>query len=156
MSRLATAVAVTFLLAVISCAHHPNPSALGSEPLEERERAFLAALSARDLEQVAAHFSQDAVVHVAGFAPLRGRSAIRQFYANVFRSLSESEATPESTRVSQSGDMAWGLGRVTNVFEGPDGRSEFAGKYLLVWEHRDGEWSIAAYSVSSNQPDPGR
>jgi ketosteroid isomerase-like protein len=147
-------------LAVALATSGPDPHATWSGPerdaLERRQAGFLAALSARDLERTSAHFADDAVMHVANMPPITGREAIRQFYGKAFRFLAASTSVAETTRVSQSGDMGFGLGRTTNVFEGKEGRVEYEGKFLLFWEKREGEWSIAAYTLSSNRPDPAR
>jgi ketosteroid isomerase-like protein len=103
-----------------------------------------------------AHFAADAVLHVPNMPPVAGEGAIRQFYGNVFRFLRASTPTVESARVAASGDVAYSVGSVANVFEGPQGAVEYAGKFSLVWENRAGEWSIVLYTISKNQPDPGR
>jgi uncharacterized protein (TIGR02246 family) len=152
-------VVLLALVAVFAaaCAHRP-PVVAGAEreELQRRESGFLAALGARDAERTAAYFAEDGVLHVAGMPTLRGRGAIRQFYGNVVRFLSASASTPEAVRVGSGADMAYSTGRVTNVFAGEQGPVEYAGKYLLVWERRGGEWSIAAYSVSSDRPETSR
>jgi ketosteroid isomerase-like protein len=148
--RTAVLLALIVLLGT-SCAHRPSPSAERERgALQQRELGFLAALGARDLERTTAYFAQDAMLHVANMPPLRGRSAIVQFYGNLFRFLQASEATPETMHVSASGDLAYTSGRVNNVFQGEQGTSEFAGKYLLIWEKRAGEWAVVVYSVSDN------
>jgi ketosteroid isomerase-like protein len=43
---------------------------------------LVAALSTRDLEQLLAHFDDDALVHIANMPPIRGRDAITQLYGN--------------------------------------------------------------------------
>lgn len=157
MSRYGALILVIFVLLGSACAHSPSPTATGEqEALQQRERDFLAALGARDLERTTAYFAEDAALHVANMPPLQGRSAIAQFYGNVFRFLRVSEAVPERLHVSSSTDLAYSAGRVTNVFEGAEGRAEYAGKYLLVWEKRAGEWTIVFYSISSNQAEARR
>jgi branched-chain amino acid transport system substrate-binding protein len=118
---------------------------------EKRQDEFLAAMAARDADRVAAMFADDAVLHIAGMPPIAGRAAIHRFYGNMFGFLSASSATPESLHVS--GDMAYGTGHSSNEFRGADGPVSYAGKYLLVWKREGSEWFIAAYSISSNQPD---
>lgn len=148
-----TIVVTLITLAVtLSCTSSPSRTAAERQRLEQRQTSFLAALSGKDPDATAGHFSENGVLHVANMPALHGREAIRQFYGNVFRFLTESESTPDTMQFSDGADMAYGMGRVSNAFEGPQGRTEFAGKYLLVWEKRDGEWSIAAYSLSSDHP----
>jgi ketosteroid isomerase-like protein len=59
-------------------------------------------------------------------------------------------------RTSSARDMGFSMGRVTGVFTGKDGRVEYAGKYLLVWQRRGDEWLIATYSISNNQGEGRR
>lgn len=140
-----------------ACAHHVSATAAGErEILQQREHDFLAALGTRDLEKTTAYFADDATLHVANMPPIQGRSAIAQFYGNAFRFLQTSEAIPGLLRVSGSADFAYSAGRVSNVFEGAEGRVEYAGKYLLVWENQAGEWVIVFYSISNNQADTRR
>jgi ketosteroid isomerase-like protein len=155
MIRTSAFMLVLTLLITGACT--PQRYAVGGETgsadgLHLRQSSFLAAMAARDADQMAAHFSEDAVVHIANQPALRGRSVIRQFYGTVFRFLEGSDAVAEMTHVSAAGDLAYSVGRVDNVFRGEDGAVSYAGKYLLVWENHGGEWLIAAYTVSSDQP----
>ncbi|HSJ08094.1 MAG TPA: nuclear transport factor 2 family protein, partial [Longimicrobiales bacterium] len=105
---------------------------------------------------LANYFADDALLHVAGMPPVRGRDDIARFYSNVFRFLAASTPVPEALRMSEGADVAWGAGRVRNVFDGPEGRVEYEGKYAAVWERRDGEWLLALYAVSSDAPESRR
>jgi ketosteroid isomerase-like protein len=157
MPLRAPAIALLALVLAGACAHRPPVSAAAERAaLETRQAAFLTALAARDAERTAAHFADDAVLHVAGMPPIRGRAAIHRFYGNVFRFMRASSSTPELLRMSHGADMAFSTGRVTNVFDGADGPVEHAGKFLLVWEKRGGEWAIAVYGISSDRPDANR
>jgi ketosteroid isomerase-like protein len=154
MSRGAVVALVLVALLGSACAHRPLPSLEGEhEVLQQRERAFLSALGERDLDQTTAYFAEDAVLHVANMPPLQGRPAIARFYGNLFRFLVASESTPERLHVSTGADLAYSVGRVSNAFEGGQGRAEYSGKYLLVWQKREGEWAIVVYSISNNRAD---
>jgi ketosteroid isomerase-like protein len=145
--------AVTAIIAT-GCTPRPFTGGLVAHAdLQEKEIGFLAAMAGKNSEETAAHFAEDGVLHVANMPPVRGRDAIRQFYTNVFRFLDSSASASEVVRVSSSGDMAYSMGRVTNVFAGEQGPMEYAGKYILVWERRGEEWLIATYSISNNQPE---
>jgi ketosteroid isomerase-like protein len=158
------AVITVGLLLTASCAHQPPGAATATvarsataahEQLEERQREFFAAVAAKDANRTAALFSDAAVLHVANMPPVEGRAAIHQFYGRMFGFLSASSATPESTQVSESGDMAVSIGRSANEFRGPEGPVEYAGKYVLVWRRLAGDWRIVLYGLSSNEPAAG-
>lgn len=126
------------------------------ESLQQRQDGFLAAMGARDIEVATAYFAEDALLQVANMPQIQGRDAIHRFYGNVFRFLRESTPTLEMTRESAGADMAYSVGRVRNVFEGEQGRVEYSGKFLLVWEKREGGWEIAVYSISNDSQEPSR
>jgi uncharacterized protein (TIGR02246 family) len=144
------------LVLVAACAQPRSvPGAFERDRLDQRQSEWFAAMAARDADALAALFSEGAVVHVANMPPVEGREAIRGFYERMFGFLAASRATPERTEVSASGDLAYSVGRSVNEFRGPGGAVEYVGKYVLVWERREGEWRVALYSISSNQSDAG-
>lgn len=153
-TALCAPVIAMILTLAVGCAHRlPAPSEPESAGLQQRQSDFLEALTAKDPDQVATHFAEDAVIHIANLPPIHGREAIRQLYRNIFRFLRASTYTPEVLRLAGSGDMAYSAGAVTTAFDGEQGLVEYPGKYLLIWERRDGVWSVVAYSISNNQSD---
>jgi ketosteroid isomerase-like protein len=139
------------LILAMSCVHSPVPPGDASDDLQQRQESFFTALSTKDSALVVAHFSDDAVLQIANMPPMRGRAAIERFYGNVFRFLSRSESVVEQTQLSASGDLAYSSGAQTNAFDREQGRVEYEGKFLLVWQKVNGEWLIRAYSLSNNQ-----
>jgi uncharacterized protein (TIGR02246 family) len=156
-STLRRSLAAPLLLLAGACAHIANAASDDAATrLERHEAAFHAAAADRDAERVAAFFADDAVLHVAGMPEIRGREAIGRFYANMYRFLAATRATPVSRQAASSGDLAYSTGRTVNEFRGPDGEVSYAGKYALVWTRHDGEWLVSLYAVSSDQPDAAR
>jgi ketosteroid isomerase-like protein len=148
---------VVLALLLAACAHHrPARPEAARGPLELRQQAFVAALAARDADALGGLFAEDAVLHVAGMPAIEGRPAIRDFYRKMFGFLAGSVAAVERLHVSDAGDVAYSIGRATNEFRGPQGPVTYGGKFSLIWRHLAGEWVIVLYSVSSDQPDPGR
>ena len=148
MNRIFLLVAASVLALGNGCAMQPTAE---HSRLEQRQDALLAALSAKDLERVLAHFADDALVHIANMPPIRGRDAIAQLYGNVFRFLRSAEYRPDFISTSECGEMGYSAGSVTTVFTGQEGPVEYAGKFLLVWAKRNDEWFAMAYSISNNQ-----
>lgn len=126
------------------------------ELLDRRQREFLTALATKDHRVAAQFFADDATLHIANMPAVQGRSEIVRFYANLFRFLEASAVTPETMHMSDSGDLAYSIGRASNTFRGAQRLTEYSGKYLLVWRKHEGRWAIAAYSVSSDQSDAAR
>jgi ketosteroid isomerase-like protein len=150
--RLLIALVLVQLLA--GCAGGPARATQQAQSgLQARQSAFLQALSSKDAQQVAGYFAEDAVLQIPNLPPFNGRQAIAGFYGNVFRFLSSSTSTPQRLEVAGNAELAYGSGAVTNVFEGPQGRQEFSGKYLLVWRKQQGDWQVVAYSLSNDRAE---
>jgi branched-chain amino acid transport system substrate-binding protein len=154
-ARRGPAAAAALLLALTAgCAHADAAAAdAGRARLEARQAEFFAALAARDVDRTAALFAESAVLHVAGMPAVEGRAAIRAFYGNLFGFLSASSAVPGALHLAASGDLAYGTGTAANVFRRPTGSVEYRGKYALVWRRLEGDWRIALYAVTSDQPE---
>jgi ketosteroid isomerase-like protein len=144
------------LLLATGCGHQRTDPAGPRAALDAREAEFFAAMAARDADRVADLFAHDAALHVANMPQVEGQSAVRAFYGNLFGFLTGSTATPGATHVAASGDMAYGTGSTTNEFRGPDGAVTYTGKYVLVWRREAGDWRVALYAISSDQPATNR
>jgi ketosteroid isomerase-like protein len=152
---LRLALIAPFILAT-ACAHQrPDPAGTRAA-LDARQAELFAAMADRDADRLAELFAHDAVLHVANMPPVEGQRAIREFYGNLFGFLAGSSATPGATYMSASGDMAYGTGSTTNEFRGPDGTVTYTGKYVLVWRREAGDWRVALYAISSDQPATNR
>ncbi len=148
--------AILMLVFATACAHHRAvPLEVGRELHAEREREFLAALATRDADSVAAFFADDAVLHIASMPPIEG-AAIHRLYQNLSSFLVRSDARPEGSYVSATGDMAYSIGRTSNEFRTPEGSVVHSGKYSLLWRRVGDDWLVVLYSVSSNQADAPR
>ena len=54
--------------------------------------------------------------------------------------------------ISENGDMGWDYGWNRTVYKGSEGSFEEDGKYMEIWEKRNGTWKVVAASFSSDQP----
>ena len=118
--------------------------------LDQRQEAFLAAMTQRNADAVAAYFATDAVLHVANQPAVEGREAIEAFYQRLFEFLERTLSTPQQLRMSSGADMAHASGQVSNWISSPQGTREYRGKFLIVWEKQNGQWLITRYAVSSD------
>jgi uncharacterized protein (TIGR02246 family) len=157
MNSLPALIVTTGMLLLTACTSTPSISPVQAQAeLQQRQAGFLAALGSKDAAKVAAYFTEDAVMHVANMPVVKGRRAIETFYGNIFRFLSDSTSTPEVLQLAGSADLAYAHGAVTNIFEGQQGRTEFPGKYLLVWKKAGELWLVAAYGVTADRAEARR
>jgi uncharacterized protein (TIGR02246 family) len=132
--------------------------ALAETPAETevrgRSRAVAAAEARLDADAVTGFWTEDAVVHFAGAAPLVGRDAIHRMYADAFAKLKSFRGETSELHVSSGADMAWETGRTFSTRADPADAKESTGKYLLVWrKDGDGIWRIAACAATAD-PKP--
>ena len=166
MIRLISACCLTLLLACGTTREPPADDAAGGaaaavDTADEAAvrtvgAAWFTAYKAGDADGVAALYADDAVLNAPGVAPARGRAPIREALAKDIASSSEGGITltpaPKS-EVGVSGDLAWEW----NTFTATDkaGATVDVGKYVTVFERKDGKWLIIRDIWNSdNAPTP--
>ena len=59
---------------------------------------------------------------------------------------------PTRLEVAEAGDMAYEVGTYSLSFDGPNGRANDEGKYVVVWKKEEGAWRAAADILNSSLP----
>lgn len=59
---------------------------------------------------------------------------------------------PVLVEVAESCDLGYDIGTYKLGFDGPNGRVEDEGKYVVVWRKEDGEWRAAADILNTSKP----
>jgi ketosteroid isomerase-like protein len=139
------------LLALIFClvGCRPQPADLAAEraAIFARDRAWLAAAAAGDVEKTVSFWTDDAVVYPPNAAPVVGTAALRAMVAATSQ-LPGFRITwkTDSVVVGASGDLAYATG--TNAFTVNDSTGRpvtTPGRVLQVWRKgRDGVWRCAS------------
>jgi len=105
--------------------------------------AWFKAYNAADGAAVAALYAGDAVLSAPGAAAARGKAEIRQFYVKdvaTFAAAGLTNVDGPTSDVGVSGDLAWQWG--TYKVTDKSGATVDAGKYLTVFQRKDGKWMI--------------
>ena len=100
------------------------------------------------MEAILALITEDALMLRPKQPVIRGLDAWRQDYERYFRTSISEAATPLKREVAASGDLAWEYGEYHGISEGAAGPVSFQGRYLTVLGKVNGEWRIAAVSLS--------
>lgn len=95
----------------------------------------------RDLAAVAALYSDDAILQIAGAPLARGRDGIQKSLAQAFGIVSNLKVNSEGTDVS--GDLAVDRGTYSEHVAPPGGKAmDVSGRYIVVLKHGANGWKI--------------
>ena len=156
----AAIVALT-LLAVIGCSRAEAPvvdtaaamtpaatapapaSAADKEAVRAVNDSWFKAYNARDVDAISALYADDAVVSAPGMPSARGAAAIKEAFRKDIAAATKggiANSAGTSDEVGVSGDLAWEW----NTYQATDksGKVVERGKYVTVFERRNGKWVI--------------
>ncbi len=140
---------------VVACAGPPVDAAAELEAVRARSAGIVAAESAMDIEGSLAFWAPDGILMLTGAPLVQGTDSLRILYGQFFNETVKSfGSTTTHTEISQSGDMAWEYGVNRLVTSSPDGNLLDLQKYIAIWRKINGEWFVAAVSVTSDAPAP--
>ena len=153
------AVVAAGLLALAGCAQPAPPvadTAADEAAVRAINPAWFKAYSAGDAEGVAALYAEDAVLSIPGVAPVHGRAAIRQAYAEDIAAMAAAGLANNSgadARFGVSGDLGWEW----NTFTVTDasGATVDTGKYVSVFGRKNGTWQIISDIWNTDTPAAG-
>jgi uncharacterized protein (TIGR02246 family) len=136
-------LAATFA-ALAACAKTAPPDTAADEAAARAVNvAWYKAYNAGDGAAVAALYAEDAVLNAPGAPAARGKASISEFY---LKNAAESAAAgfalvdDPSSDAGVSGDLAWQSG--TFKITDKSGAAVDAGKYITVFQRKDGKWMI--------------
>ena len=124
-----------------------------SRAVRDLSARWLRAVATRDAERVASFYADDGAFLVPNVPLARGRDAVRAVWAQLLAAPNlELAWVPSSVEVARSGDVAWEMGSYRMGMDGPVGRIEDDGKYVVVWRKTGAEWHVAADIFNSSRP----
>lgn len=143
--------------AVAACAKTTTPTNGGTTAektaIDAVEAAFYKAYNSGDGAAMATLYAEDAVLNAPGMPALRGRAVIGQFFVKDAAEAAAGGLTERdgpATEVGVSGDLAWRWGTYQTTDK--SGATVNAGKYLTVFQKRDGKWMIFRDTWNSDSP----
>src|SRR6202165_3473412 len=144
------------LAALAACAKTapPAPDTAADETAARAVNiAWYKAYNAGDGAAVAALYVEDAVLNAPGAPAARGMASIREYYV---KGAAESAAAglalvdDPTSDVGVSGDLAWQSGTFKIIDK--SGAAVDAGKYITVFQRKDGKWMIIRDTWNSDAP----
>ncbi len=142
-----TAISALSVVMLTGCA---QPRAQESSALAERAEAWQDAFNARDIEAVAALYTEDARMMPPNGPMGTGREAVRADLQGLLDA--GLTGTLETLETVVAGDLGYRVG--TYVLNAPDGSVADKGKFIEIWRLVDGTWKISRDIYNSDLP-PG-
>ena len=144
------------LFAVTACqprAEPPVDARTAEAEIRARSQTIVAAEIRKDLETVMPFYAESAVIHMEGSPAIRGDTAIRRVYADLFGApMTFDSAVTTDIRVARSGELAYETGVNHFTMTAGGQRTPATGKYLAVWRQRpDGVWVIESLAVTNDR-----
>jgi ketosteroid isomerase-like protein len=146
------------LIALIACTPATPPAgdaAADAAVIRSFSQHFVKAYSAGDADAIAALYAEDAVVSVPDAPAVRGRAAIREYWASDITASAPSGlriAFGPDSDVGLTGDLGWESGSLSAV-DG-SGAAVYQGKYLTVFRKTNGKWFMLRDIWNSDAPLP--
>ena len=139
------AVAAAALVTLVACQPAPPDTAAEKSEIQKVNVAWGEGFNAGDADAVANLYWEDAVVLAPGVPAAQGRAAIRELMANDIASAKAAGLTnniAQASEIGVSGDLAWQNGTFTVT--DASGTTIDVGKYVSVFQKRDGKWLMIA------------
>jgi uncharacterized protein (TIGR02246 family) len=154
MGALRTAIVATAaVLMLAGCQTAARDTSADEAVIRKSAPAWAAAYNAGDADRLAAMYWDDAVLYPPGAPAAVGRVAIRKFLAAdtaATRGAGLTMNIPEAGAVDVSGDLAYEAGSYTVT--DASGATVDAGKYIGVFQKRDGKWLYIRDTWNSDMP----
>ncbi|HUS25114.1 MAG TPA: nuclear transport factor 2 family protein [Candidatus Binatia bacterium] len=136
----------------------PPPVAIDVKAEEDAIRAQVQkmneTIAAKDAAATTAFYAEDASF-MAPNEDTRTGAAIGESWANFVKLPGVTlTISPTNVEVDRDAEMAIDSGTYQFAYDGPKGKVEDHGKYLVVWEKKDGQWKIASDIYNSSVPMP--
>lgn len=113
--------------------------------IRQLDRDWVAKVAAKDLAGTVAFYAKDGVLMAPGAPPAEGTAAITEGWRGIL-ALPNGSLTfaPTKVSVAKSRDLAYETGTYSLAFDGPRGRVQDQGKYVVVWKKEGAKWKAAA------------
>jgi len=147
MNNIRKLVVIAASFAALAACARTAPTAADSAADETAARAvniaWFKAYNAGDGGGVAALYAEDAVLNAPGAPAARGMASIREYFmksAAAAAAAGVALVDGPTSDVGVSGDLAWQSG--TFKITDKSGAAMDAGKYITVFQRKDGKWMI--------------
>jgi uncharacterized protein (TIGR02246 family) len=148
--------AIVALLLTVSIQAAPATHDADVKALKDNETQWNQDFVSKDVEKLAAHYADDAVLMAPGMPPSNGKAAIRKTLTEMLTDPALSLKFHASrAEVAKSGDMAYTQGSYTMTMTDPASKKVINdhGSYVTTYARQpDGSWKAVADIATSEVP----
>lgn len=114
---------------------------------------WLSLIKAKDAAGISQLYTEDGMFMPPNAPLARGHDAVRQQWQGLL-DMPEAQLTfaPDEIIIAKSGELAVDRGTYQLSAKPASGAINDAGKYIVVWRNRDGQWRAAMDMFSSDKP----
>ncbi len=143
---------VPALMITVACAPSVDRAA-EEQVIRDLDREWVAAVAAGDTLAIANFYAEDGYFMPPNAPRVDGHGAISGAWAGMLQLPNVSLTfAPTDIVIAEAGDMAYDIGTYDLGWDGPDGRIEDNGKYVIVWRKVNGDWKVMADILNSDIP----
>ncbi len=150
MNRLFVSCAAAMGLAA-ACVPSVDKDA-AEQTIRDIDARWVQAVAAGDADAIAEIYAEDAYMLLPNQLRVSGREGIRGVWEEMLSANMALTFTPNLIEIAVAGDLAYEVGTYNLAMDGPDGRTQDNGSYLVVWRNVEGEWKVAADISNTDQP----
>lgn len=158
MKRLAALAGTTLIVLMVAACGQPDTRDADLKAIRSVEAQWNADYAAKDLDKIADHYANDAVLIVPGMASTSGKEAIRSSLQQMVSDSAMSlQFQASKVDVAKSGDLAYTQGSYTLTLTDPQTKSLIHdhGSYVTVYRKMaDKTWKAVSDIASSEVPPP--
>ena len=121
--------------------------------IETTNARFAEAIKAGKAAEVAALYTEDAVVMAPGAPALKGKAAIAEMFGGWLGTTNVTDFTLTATEVVQAGEYAFETGVYAMTMQPKSGGDIIndKGKYIVVWKREAGVWKLHRDAWNSDE-----
>lgn len=121
------------------------------ERIAELNARWVRAVAEEDTDSIVSLHAEDGRIMPPGQPAAVGHDALEQAWSGVLAMTDSLTFETEVLEVSPSATMAYDIGSYRWAYRTPDGESaRDRGKFVVIWEKRDGQWKVVADIFNSN------
>ncbi len=128
-------------------------TAADERAIRDLDKQWVQAVASKDTMTIGNFYAEDGQALYPNQPRVTGRAAVRSLWSKMLKAPNLTMTfEPTLVTVSSAGDIAYETGTYKLGYDGPKGRVEDAGKYVVTWKKVNGAWKVQHDTFNSDKP----